>query len=133
MGAIKRGDIYHRYFTTTKPPKYKFFVIVGEDEDSYVGYFFINSAINSTILRNQRMLDMQMPISPTTYPFLDHSSFIAGHQLSKIRKNDLIVELYEGTASYKGKMTKDDMSLLLEAALQSPLFSAKDKKYFEYE
>ena len=133
MGAIKRGDIYHRYFTTTKPPKYKFFVIVGEDEDSYVGYFFINSAITPTILRNQRMLDMQMPISPTTYPFLDHSSFIAGHQLSKIRKNDLIVELYEGTASYKGKMTKDDMSLLLEAALQSPLFSAKDKKYFEYE
>lgn len=133
MGAIKRGDIYHRYFTTTKPPKYKFFVIVGEDEDSYVGYFFINSAINSAILRNQRMLDMQMPISPTTYPFLDHSSFIAGHQLSKIRKNDLIVELYEGTASYKGKMTKDDMSLLLKAALQSPLFSAKDKKYFEYE
>ena len=130
MGAIKRGDIYHRYFTTTNPPKYKFFVIVGEDEDSYVGYFFINSAINPAILRNQRMLDMQMPISPTTYPFLDHSSFIAGHQLSKIRKNDLIVELYEGTASYKGKMTKDDMSLLLEAALQSPLFSAKDKKYF---
>jgi hypothetical protein len=133
MGAIKRGDIYHRYFTTTKPPKYKFFVIVGEDEDSYVGYFFINSAINPAILRNQRMLDMQMPISPTTYPFLDHSSFIAGHQLSKIRKNDLIVELYEGTASYKGKMTKDDMSILLEAALQSPLFSAKDKKYFEHE
>ena len=131
MGAIKRGDIYHRYFTTTKPPKYKFFVIVGEDEDSYVGYFFINSAINATILRNQRMLDMQLPISPTTYPFLDHSSFIAGHQLSKISKNDLIAELYEGTAQYKGKMTKEDMSMLLEAAMQSPLFSAKDKKYFE--
>lgn len=133
MGAIKRGDIYHRYFTTTKPPKYKFFVIVGEDEDNYVGYFFVNSAINPTILRNQRMLDMQMPISPTTYPFLDHSSFIAGHQLSKICKNDLIEELYEGKAHYKGKMTKDDMSLLLDAALQSPLFSAKDKKYFEHE
>ena len=130
MGAIKRGDIYHRYFTTTKPPKYKFFVIVGEDEDNYVGYFFINSAINPTILRNQRMLDMQMPISPTTYPFLYLCSFIAGHQLSKIRKNELIAELYEGIAQYKGKMTKDDMSMLLDAALQSPLFSAKDKKYF---
>ena len=43
MRAVQRGDIYHRYFTSTNPPKNKFFVIVGEDEHNYIGYFFINS------------------------------------------------------------------------------------------
>lgn len=37
--AINRGDIYHRFFTTTIPPKDKFFVIIGEDEKNYVGYY----------------------------------------------------------------------------------------------
>lgn len=61
---------------------------------------------------------------------LDRSFFIAGHQLSKISKNELIAELYEGRAQYKGKMSKEDMAMLLDAAMQSPLFSVKDKKYF---
>ena len=47
MKAVRRGDIFHRFFQTTTPPKNKFFVIVGEDVNNYVGYFFINSNINN--------------------------------------------------------------------------------------
>lgn len=130
MQAIRRGDIYHRHFSTTIPPKDKFFVIVGEDETHYVGYFFVNSNINNFVARNEKMVAMQLPIKPSDYPFLTHLSFVAGHQLSVLPKSDLIRELQSGRAQYKGRMSSEDMEMLLSAALQSPLFSEKEKNYF---
>lgn len=131
MKAVNRGDIYHRYFSTTTPPKNKFFVIVGEDIDCYVGYFFINSNINSYVARNQEMSNMQLPIKPTDYPFLDHLSFVDGHALSILKKSDLIEELSNGKAKFKGRLSEDDVTMLLNAALSSPLFSRKEKEYFK--
>lgn len=131
MKAVKRGDIYHRYFTTTKPPKNKFFVIVGEDAENYVGYFFINTDINPFIERHKEMFDMQMPIKCADYAFLDHQSYVAGHELSLLRKTDLIDELSTGTTKMKGRMKDDDMEMLLDAALRSPLFSQREKEYFK--
>lgn len=131
MKAVNRGDIYHRFFSTTIPPKNKFFVVVGEDKDCYVGYFFINSNVNSHIARNDDMNNMQMPIKPTDYPFLGHLSFIAGHSLSVLRKADLIEELSNGKAQYKGHLTDEDVTMLLDCALSSPLFSRKEKEYFK--
>lgn len=131
MKAVCRGDIFHRYFTTTRPPKYKFFVVVGEDEDNYVGYFFINSNINRFVAKQQELADMQMPIKPTDYPFLTHVSFIDGHELSLLKKAELIEELSTGKTQIKGRIRTDDMERLLNAALNSPLFSAKEKIYFK--
>lgn len=131
MKAVKRGDIYHRYFSTTNPPKNKFFVIIGEDSENYVGYFFINSNINKFIERNKEMLDMQLPLLAQRYPFLSHSSFIDGHAIAKIKKNVLIDELSEGIIQIKGCLQKEDMERLCEAGLNSPLFSAKEKIFFK--
>ena len=130
MQAIRRGDIFHRYFTTTTPPKDKFFVVVGEDEGYYVGYFFINSNINDYALRNDMMRAMQLPIKPSDYPFLSHLSFVAGHQLSKLSKRELLRELYSGKAQYKGRLSDWDMEMLLGAAHNSPLFSEREKEFF---
>ena len=130
MQAIRRGDIFHRYFTTTTPPKDKFFIVIGEDEGFYVGYFFINSNINDYALRNDMMRAMQLPIKPSDYPFLSHLSFVAGHQLSKLSKRELLRELYSGKAQYKGRLSDWDMEMLLGAALNSPLFSEREKEFF---
>lgn len=131
MNAVNRGDIYHRYFTTTIPPKYKFFVIVGEDDENYVGYFFINSNINRFIANNEAMYNMQMPVKPEDYTFLNHVSFVDGHELATLRKIDLIHELSTGATQMKGRMRNEDMTMLLDAALNSPLFSEKEKEYFQ--
>ncbi len=130
MQAIRRGDIYHRHFTTTTPPKDKFFVVIGEDEGFYVGYFFINSNINDYAMRNDMMRAMQFPIKPSDYPFLAHLSFVAGHQLSKLPKGELLRELQSGKAQYKGRLSNDDLEMLLSAALGSPLFSEREKQFF---
>lgn len=131
MKAVRRGDIFHRFFQTTTPPKPKFFVIVGEDENNYVGYFFINSNINRFVARNEEMNNMQFPIKPADYPFLDYQSFIAGHELATLPKSDLIAELSTGTTQLKGRMKPEDLEMLLNAASQSSLFSPKEKSYFE--
>lgn len=131
MKAVRRGDIFHRFFQTTTPPKNKFFVIVGEDENNYVGYFFINSNINNYVIRNEEMNNMQMPIKPADYPFLTHLSFIGGHELSKLPKNLLITELSNGTTQLKGRMRKEDLDILLKSAKTSTLFSAKEKAFFQ--
>lgn len=68
--AINRGDIYHRFFITTIPPKDKFFVIIGEDEKNYVGYFFINSNIPRCVVQNEEKYSMQFPIKTSDYSFL---------------------------------------------------------------
>lgn len=130
MQAIRRGDIYHRFFTTTQPPKDKFFVIVGEDAKCYVGYFFINSNINAFVQRSEAMQNMQFPLKPSDYPFLSHLSFVAGHQLAKLPKDELLQELYSGEAQYKGRMSESDIELLLNAARNSPLFSEREKEFF---
>lgn len=131
MRAICRGDIFHRFFDTTIPPKYKFFVVVGEDSKNYVGYFFINSNINQFVSRNKEMSDMQMPLKPENYPFLKYVSFIGGHQLAFLKKSELIEELSSGKTQIKGHVNDDDIQILLDAALESPLFSAKEKEYFK--
>lgn len=131
MRAVRRGDIYHRHFASTNPPKDKFFVIIGEDERNYLGYFFINSNINNFVLRNEAMVNMQLPIKPSDYPFLTHQSFIAGHQLATLNKDDLIRELSTGVTQYKGRMQANDMQMLLDAALASPIFSPREKNFFK--
>ena len=40
---------------------------------------------------------------------------------------ELLRELQSGKAQYKGRMSDEDMEMLLGAALQSPLFSEKEK------
>lgn len=131
MRAVRRRDIYHRYFTTTVPPKYKFFVIVGEDEEHYFGYFFINSNINAFVRRDEAKYDMQMALKPEDYPFLDHLSFVAAHELSMLRKETLIRELSEGKTQIKGRLKEEDWIALRDAVLHSPLFSAREKAFLQ--
>lgn len=129
--AIRRGDIYHRYFQTTTPPKYKFFVVVGEDSDNVVGYFFVNSNINKYVAMREEMFALQMPIKADDYPFLDYASFVAGHQLYRLSKSTLLQELIDGRSRFKGRLKAEDLSALLDRALESPLFSEQEKRFFK--
>ena len=132
MKGICRGTILHRMFETTIPPKAKFFVVVGEDTNRIVGYFFINSNINRYVQRQQLLLDMQMPIKRNDYPFLAYDSFIGAHELKTISKSTLAEELQSGNTTIKGRLTVVDMNRLLEAARSSDIFSQYEKDtYFK--
>ncbi len=128
---LKRGDILHRWFNDTTPPKNKFFVVMGEDENNIIGFFFINSDINNYIKRNQTLLDMQMSIKKVDYPFLTNSfSYICAHEIKPINKAILHDELESGTTERKGHLRDEDLSLLLDAVRDSKLFSKIEKETY---
>lgn len=132
MKNVFRGAILHRWFSTTIPPKDKFFVIIGEDETRFVGYFFINSNINRFVQRCPAFFEMQMPIKQSDYPFLRYDSFIGAHELNMIDKSELMTELNTGATTLKGQMKLEDMDRLLAAARASELFSPYEKDtYFK--
>lgn len=127
MKDICRGTILHRFFTTTIPPKHKFFVVIGEDDSHYVGYFFVNSRVNQYVYRHQPMLDMQIMIKRSDYAFLAYDSYIGAHELNTISKSVLLSELTDGQTEIKGSLTAKDMDCLLKNARESDIFSQYEK------
>lgn len=108
----------------------KFFVVVGVNRDSFVGFFFINSNIHKAIMNRQELLDMQYPMKHADYPFLKYDSFLSATQIMTIRKDELAADISEKTAKIVGEMKKEHLSELLEAARSSILFSEQEKEDF---
>jgi len=127
---IKRGHIFHCY-NIENVEHGKFFVVIGEDKDNYVGYFFINSNINPYINRKPELFEMQMPIKRSIYPsFLKYDSYISCHKISKIPKNKFSEQIGSGIMQYKEHLTKDDEERLLDALRNSDLYSNEVKNSF---
>ena len=109
----------------------KFFVVIGENSDNIVGFFFINSNINKIISSKQDFLDMQVIIKHEDYPeILKYTSFIDCHRLRHIPKSKLEKQLENKKASYKGKLKQEDIDRIIETLLTSDLFSNVEKKTF---
>ncbi len=66
--AVTRGAILHGPFDGVDHSK--FFVIIGENEDHFVGFFFINSDIHRSIESKPEQFAMQMQIKRRDYDFL---------------------------------------------------------------
>ena len=130
MQQIRRGTILYRWFSSTVPPKSKFFVVIGENESNLVGFFFINSNISRFIKRNQSYFDMQMSIRKSDYFFLEYDSYIDAHEVKPIDKILLQNEITSNTTTIKGSLTEDDIELLLSALRNSKLFSKIEKETF---
>ena len=109
----------------------KFFVIIGENKQAFVGFFFINSNINNYVKSRPDFMDMQMLIKHANYPeFLSHDSFIACHALSQIPKTKLAQQVECGAAQFKGTLLPEDLELLLENLRASKLYSKIEKETF---
>lgn len=116
---MRRGTILHRMFTTTQPPKNKFFVVIGENDTNLMGFFFVNSKINQYAQRNPAVFKMQMPIQHANYDFLNYDSFVSAHELKTIDKASLCAELEKRTTSMKGHLTDSDLEQLLAVVRNS--------------
>jgi hypothetical protein len=126
---IKRGSIFYSCeFTNIEHGK--FFVVIGEDNNNYVGFFFINSNININIQRIDKFFKMQMPVKKQDYSFLKYDSYIDAHAISLIRKDKLKEQISKKIVAFKNRLTKDDEILLLENLRNSDLYSEQEKNIF---
>jgi hypothetical protein len=109
----------------------KLFVIIGENKADMIGFFFINSNINTKIWLNKRMLDMQLQLKRADYPdILQYDSFLGCHELVKLSKSILTDWIECGDAQIRGVLNEDDIELILDAALKSPLFTEEEKELY---
>ena len=126
--VIDRGSILHssvfEYIDHGK-----FFVIIGEDERNYVGFFFINSDINP-INRKPEQLKMQYPLRKADYSFLRYDSFLCCTQVSTIGKARLEASLSSGETSVKGKLLEEHLDDVLALVRGSKLFTLAEKATF---
>jgi len=71
-------------------------------------------------------------IKRSNYAFLNYDSFIDCHALSLIHKNKLSEQISKELAIFKGFLTAEDESLLLENLRCSDLYSEDEKERFFY-
>lgn len=128
---IERGVILHSdMFSGIDHPK--FFVIIGVTETEVAGFFYINSNVNISVNRKQEQLNMQYPIYPADYPFLDHTSYICATNVIKISKSQLLQWHSIKRAKVVDKLKDEHLNELLTKVRNSRLFSPIEKREFFY-
>jgi hypothetical protein len=127
---IQRGNIFHSCeFEGIDHCKY--FVVIGEDEKKYIGFFFINSNISQNIKKKPDFFEMQMPIKKSVYPsFLKYDSFIDCHEILQIPKNKLAEQIRNKLTEYRDSLTKEDEEILLNGLRNSNLYSEIEKDIY---
>lgn len=129
---INRGDIIHSRHVC-EIDHGKFFVILNVCDDVVAGFFFINSVINRFIEDKPEQLELQYPIRPCDYKFLNHDSFICGSNLIEISVSLLNSQLEQGIARKVGVLNQSDMDNLMLHCRKSKIFNTRTKKRYFYD
>lgn len=110
----------------------KFFVVIGINEDSIAGFFFINSRIHPIIIRKPAQLAMQYQLKRRDYDFLRYDSFLGANELQIRPLERLVKSIKDGNTSIVGHLTNEDLIAVLDACRNSDLFTNKEKRMFFY-
>ena len=92
----------------------------------FIGFVVINSNINTNI--SKELQDLHYPINVSDYPFLKKNSFVCCAELKEITADNFI-DRYEGERRC-GKLTNEDLELIIGALKSSPLVTPKQLKRF---
>jgi hypothetical protein len=124
-GSIFHGDIFPDI------DHGKYFAVVGEDGNNLIGAFFINSEVNTNVIRTQEQHDLQIPLTNTHYPFLskDHS-FLNCADLIRIEKKSLKAHIDARRVTYRATLEDGDIDYILKKLRSSDLYSKAEKDTF---
>jgi len=128
---IKRGSILHSY-NFENIDHGKFFVVIGINKDSMVGFFFINSNINKYIQNKPEMLAVQYPLLKKDYSFLQYDSFLCANEIEEIKKTDIVQGIKQGNVKFIDELRKTHLNEILNMVRNSRLFDKKQKQLYFY-
>lgn len=108
----------------------KMFVVMGVSEDSLIGFFFINSDINTHVINKPAQQELQYLIKESDYDFLDHDSYICASSLKHALLTDVENDFPSGEVRHIGVLNENDLNVLLEKLNNSSIYSARVKSMF---
>lgn len=127
--SICRGAILHSY-RFEGIDHGKFFVVIGVDKDSIVGFFFINSNIHPMLENILEHFNLQYPLRKSDYSFLRYDSFLDAHQLKKISIVNITESIRKGNTTYIGNLTEDDTKNVMNMCRNSNVFTPREKERY---
>lgn len=127
---LTRGCILHSEEIFDYISHGKFFVIIGEDDNDFIGFFFINSKINDFISRKPELLALQFILSKEDYAFLDYDSYLCCTEIKKLNKKELANSVSVNKTQIKGFLHDEHQRDILQIVRKSKLFSQKEKNTF---
>lgn len=95
-GAVVKVEVH---FSSKSKPK---FVVIGTTVDGYYLGFYINSEIHPFIQSREGMNRCQVEIDAESHAFLSYDSYIACHEVARLKKEDVLTELVADMSKIQG-------------------------------
>lgn len=130
LGDVLATELYPEEGVTPKgenqESRYKYFVVVGKTkDDNLIGFVLINSKINCKL--RQELKDLHYPLPQSKYNFLDYNSHVYCGEIKEIEAKKLVSR---SRFSGVGRIHDDDLELIKEAVMSSPIISKKKLKRY---
>ncbi len=125
---IKPGRVLYLFCDFTNPPKDKYVVISHSDSTQRVVIFVINSQINNFLKKRDSLLNCQVKIEPSDYPFLEHNSYINCADVEYFEKDKIAAQLLSDKDRDKGTLKQETKNKILKV-VKDPKTITISRKY----
>jgi len=127
------GAVFKILSEITNPPKEKFVVIIGVDNDkAVVGHLFINSKINIKIAFSPELRSMHLSLSQDQYSFLKHDSYLDCSNIQEIDKNMFERIINNNLSAYQGALNQPNIDVMKYMITKASTIPLKIKKRYGY-
>ncbi len=132
LSQIQPGAVF--FIRDPIAQKEKFIVILGIDAIKVsVGTLFINSEVNSSVIRSPEQSKLQFTLKASKYDFLSYDSKINAAMIIKSDLDLLIKILIAKDGILKGTIEISDFDYIRSIMAESRLFSKAEKREFGLE
>jgi len=115
QGVLVPGTIVHRPCSFTHPPKNKFLVLAGMDEDACL-LFVINTNRPNHVIGKDALENCQILLRRSDYPFLHHDSWLdCSEVIDSVSVTTLARELARKIAEYRDHLNPGTRASIAEA------------------
>lgn len=126
---IRKGSIIKCLLNCVKPPKEKYFVVLGIFNEK-VGFVFINSEINQSVNHSQELKSLHLLIKTEQYPFLSHNSYVDCCNITVYDRAEIELKISKNLNCIKGEASNFLMNQISEKLLSSTSVSKRMLKNF---